>query len=566
MSISAFLQEKEFIVNGQVRRLFHTHLQSTPLFGNSTDLEYFYVDIYAGINKEPQALIVDTGSGITAFPCENHCKPKSCGNHINKYFKVDDSQTKYVYQCTKDCETCFDGDKCDFSQSYGEGSTYNGFLVRDNIYFGDNYHSNEDSFPFTFSCVYEETNLFFTQQADGILGMMKDVGHPLMKPIFQAMHEKHLIEKQLFTLCLGKNGGYFQIGGYDKQSHISEIQWIPLLNKGGYEVQANGISINNHFIAGSDEYKTAFIDSGTTFTYFPPTLYEAVVYHMKWFCDVDPENNCKGEFYNKALAGSKASCFKYDENQFPEGPLKYFESFPVINLLVEGAQISWYPSEYLYREQGNLYCMAVQSSKRNQLLLGGTFMRQQNFIFDIENNRVGVARAQCNNDLNQVKSEEELIQSGQKFGLVKDYLSSNNTECDGSHQSASLTKKLESKKGVQYTSKSSKKDEFDIPHLILYILDFLILVVAIALVYTFGKDIYKRYKDKKEGISSGGKSSEFQVIDFNDNNKKYRVENSNNEIELQSQGTISHDRNRDSKPKYQMFDNINDLSVDTEDK
>ena len=30
------------------RVLLHTHLQSSPLYGNSTDLQYFYVNVYVG--------------------------------------------------------------------------------------------------------------------------------------------------------------------------------------------------------------------------------------------------------------------------------------------------------------------------------------------------------------------------------------------------------------------------------------------------------------------------------------------------------------------------------------
>ena len=45
-------------------------------------------------------------------------------------------------------------------------------------------------------------------------------------------------------------------------------------------------------------------------------------------------------------------------------------------------------------------------------------MRQHNFIFDVENQKVGIARAQCNDDINQVKSVDEMInQGGQRYGL-----------------------------------------------------------------------------------------------------------------------------------------------------
>ena len=51
--------------------------------------------MYVGKNREPQTLIVDTGSNFAAFPCENHCT--KCGTHLNPYYKIDNSSTKELY-------------------------------------------------------------------------------------------------------------------------------------------------------------------------------------------------------------------------------------------------------------------------------------------------------------------------------------------------------------------------------------------------------------------------------------------------------------------------------------
>lgn len=43
------------------------------------------------------------------------------------------------------------------------------------------------------------------------------------------MFEQKLIEKRMFSICLGKNGGYSQIGGFDGQGHLEKVTWIPML-------------------------------------------------------------------------------------------------------------------------------------------------------------------------------------------------------------------------------------------------------------------------------------------------------------------------------------------------
>ncbi len=143
--------------------------------------------------------------------------------------------------------------------------------MRDQVHFGENFHADLDAFNFTYGCVTTETNLFYTQDADGILGMTRsNSASTQMRPIFELMKEKQLITTQMFSLCLGKNGGYFQIGGFDGTSHISnEVTWIPTWETHAYKFSLFGLSMNNHYMAGSEEFNVGVVDSGTTFTYVP---------------------------------------------------------------------------------------------------------------------------------------------------------------------------------------------------------------------------------------------------------------------------------------------------------
>lgn len=60
----------------------------------------------------------------------------------------------------------------------------------------------------------------------------------------------------------------------------------------------------------------------------------------------------------------------------------------------------WYPSEYLYRHSMDSYCIAADSHNSNEIMMGGTILRQHNIIIDLDQNLVGFAHASCNNDTN----------------------------------------------------------------------------------------------------------------------------------------------------------------------
>lgn len=56
----------------------------------------------------------------------------------------------------------------------------------------------------------------------------------MFEPIYNVMHREGIIDERVFSLCLGKNGGYAQIGGYDGQGHIianEDIIWVPLISQ-----------------------------------------------------------------------------------------------------------------------------------------------------------------------------------------------------------------------------------------------------------------------------------------------------------------------------------------------
>ena len=56
-------------------------------------------------------------------------------------------------------------------------------------------------------------------------------------------------------------------------------------------------------------------------------------------------------------------------------------------------------------------------------------MRQHNFVFDVDNLEMGIARATCSLDPNQIISEQELILAKQRYALDPTHTESLNEEC-----------------------------------------------------------------------------------------------------------------------------------------
>lgn len=139
--------------------------EMTPLFpGYGTH----YVYAYVGTPPQRQSLIIDTGSHFTAFPCTG-CK--QCGEHTDPYWDPKKSSTSNILKCPN-----FKDGKCQVTQSYTEGSSWHGYKVQDKLWIGgEKPHllpkGPEYAVNFTFACQSDETGLFRTQLADGIMGM-----------------------------------------------------------------------------------------------------------------------------------------------------------------------------------------------------------------------------------------------------------------------------------------------------------------------------------------------------------------------------------------------------------
>jgi len=90
---------------------------------------------------------------------------------------------------------------------YSEGSSLNGFKVKELMSLSSEakYKAEVD-----INCTTLETNLFFSQLANGIAGVMPNGNKDNWMQQFLSYDNQ--INGNSFSICLGNNGGYLNIG------------------------------------------------------------------------------------------------------------------------------------------------------------------------------------------------------------------------------------------------------------------------------------------------------------------------------------------------------------------
>ena len=146
--------------------------------GNLHTLGYFSAYVCAGTPEKKFDLIVDTGSSLTAMPCQDcsHCGAHRHQAYTNARFDTVHSSSYEQVTCHSPphgmgvCRSC-DKDQCGYSVSYTEGSTIRGRIVSDHVWFAAAATGKVAPVRCTFGCQTYESGLFNSQVADGITGM-----------------------------------------------------------------------------------------------------------------------------------------------------------------------------------------------------------------------------------------------------------------------------------------------------------------------------------------------------------------------------------------------------------
>ena len=346
--------------------------------------------LFLGKEKASQTFILDTASSLTTSPCD---KCTSCSDEHHKFKLEDESQIIQCnsYKCKLLPYVMCQSNECSFTSSYEEGSMISGFYVNEDIYFqkiDSEMKITKTPYNIPIGCTTKEMHIFQLQEADGVMGLNNND-----KSFVNLLYKSNIIKKNIFSLCFSHEGGYFSIGKIVTTQHFYNIiKYVNLLNindelyKDLYNIQLNYIQIGDRKVQYNG---TAFIDSGTTLTYFPSKIFRAI---MRYYLKI-----CK-KCGNLRRLPNYGYCAEFkDERELNE----IVNEWKNIIIGLDGYDFIWEPHNFylIYdhdEENGANVCLGFEESVRNNILLGTTFMHNYDIIFDKEKERIGFVQADCN--------------------------------------------------------------------------------------------------------------------------------------------------------------------------
>ncbi|XP_078402318.1 pepsin A-4-like [Cetorhinus maximus] len=319
---------------------------------NYLDLSY-YGAISIGNPPQSFTVIFDTGSSNLWVPSV-YCSEKSC--MVHKRFNPKLSST-------------YRSNNQGVSIQYGTGAM-KGILGYDTIRISSIAIPGQE-----FGLSTTEPGGFFSYvKFDGILGM----GFPSLAAsgattVFSNMMSQRLVDEPLFSVYLtrqqGQSGSEILFGGIDSSHYTGQIHWVPVTRDAYWQILIDRVTIDGEVVACSGGCP-AIVDTGTSLLVGPSTpigiIQQGIGATPTYYGEYNI--NC----YN--LQNMPDVVFTINGVDFPLPPQGY--TLQVCYWTAMGSCISGFGVT-----GGNLW------------ILGDVFIGEYYSIFDIGNNRVGLAKA-----------------------------------------------------------------------------------------------------------------------------------------------------------------------------
>ena len=372
----------------RLRKLFPN---MTKVYGNTTELNYYFINMQVGLPPVKQSLIVDTGSQLTAIPCGSKCP--TCGSHSNVFYELKNEskivQCDNFYFKENPIGKCSSDNKCMFYNKYAEESTLEGFFFEEYINFGLDENVGKGG-NVIMGCTTKESNLFYEQMADGIMGLgNSDMSFTSM------LSQRKIIPDNIFSLCLSNSEGYFSLGKYFNWTNLEEMKNTTLLNyqnKYGANLTLIIVNYTGDYITINKDIHT-IIDSGSTLSMLPRDIFDQ--FNKLFLKNCNNETICNSHYINDELG----ACIRF----VPKRRFDHYRALitmPNISFVFENHTLYDLTSDeyYYYLNYKNRtvdLCTGFGVWNKSMILLGSNFMHEHNFAFNKRTNVISFARSNC---------------------------------------------------------------------------------------------------------------------------------------------------------------------------
>jgi len=388
------------------------------LYSDSPSNNYYYTTLYLGKNLTKQTYLIDTDIETLSSPCK---RCTFCGKNKTNYYYIKGEKRKIKYgsgMC--DILPFLDSYKiinkkyvkpCYFLSTKINGDGIRGYFMKEEVYFETNKISSNQSvnkvyksYSILIGCSRAEFGKYKNISTDGIMGLNYN-----NKSFANILFNLNITKKNIFSICLGNMGGYLAMGYVTNRYHnFKKIKFFNLLDSdNSYKFQVNSFAIGN--VRKYVIKTTAILDSSTPISYFPDHIFQKILFEFENYCNDANTPKCTTFFYNSKYG----YCTNFENEQEMNIHVKLW---PFIFFTFDTVMFYWNPKDYFYRASDTKACLGMNNYTFNHITFGSNLMRNYDFIFDGENNRIGYVRADCsgiirnnnsNININYLKSENE---------------------------------------------------------------------------------------------------------------------------------------------------------------
>ncbi|OMO94194.1 Peptidase A1 [Corchorus olitorius] len=373
------VKRQKMKLGSQYPLLFPSQGSQTLFFGNEFDwLHYTWIDI--GTPNVSFLVALDAGSDLLC----SHMLGASIlqDKDLSEYTPSLSSSSKNLSCSHHLCEASAyckgPNDPCPYIIEYDSDNTStSGYLVEDKLHLKSfSGHAAESSVQASVvvGCGRKQTGGYLDGAApDGLMGLGPG------KISVPSLLAKAGLIKNSFSICLDENGSgriYFGDKGLASQQ---STPFLPI--EGKYETYV--VRVEHLCVGSSCPERSGFlalVDSGTSFTYLPPEIYDKVV--LEFDKQVHARRISNDDLWKYCYNVSSQDTFK-----IPNMKLKFAmnQSFEIHNHIYS----------YTETEGHTVFCLTVLRGQEDFGVIGQNFMTGHRIVFDRENLKLGWSHTSC---------------------------------------------------------------------------------------------------------------------------------------------------------------------------